>query len=421
MSAPRRPSLANRLAESGALIIALPLLLAVVALTTPTTAPAPSAPTPSSPASGTPPPTPIGQFEELLPISTGFAPTATRVGDCAPSDLLCLAQAYGNLAYTSGTAAAGDALRAAMANDPFVAAACHPIAHGIGIAAIARETDDAAVALRDGFPDCGNGFYHGVLLRAFAGFEDAAPETLGLIGRELCGQPAILADRNLMINCVHGTGHGYMISTAFDMERSIAACAAAGEIGSASISQCDNGVFMEVFDGSDGQPSAYLSATNPFAPCDRVSDPDKLQCYTYSTGQVMGQAGGANAEALRICGTAEPIGQAPCFANIGSVIAANGSSPAETMAICATATGAGVSDCLNGAARQVVFYAVDGVRLGGDYCAVGGALAETCYASIGDLIAFQGIGDPETLCATFTPASAVEACRRGASGVELQP
>ena len=415
---PRRPSPLAESSIAGRLgLFALPVVIAVAAVLG---APSGAVPTPTN--SPTPSGTPIGAFEALLPIKDGFVPDATTIEACAEGAMLCLAQAYGNLAYTSGTRAAGEQFRAAMAASSTVTSLCHPIAHGIGLAAIAREEEDAARAMRDGFPDCGNGFYHGVLLRAFAGLEDAEPETLGLAGRELCGQPAIAADRNLMINCVHGTGHGYMIATAFDMERSIAACTAAGELGFASVSQCNNGVFMEVFAPSNGVVSRYLSATNPFAPCDTVSDLDKLECYTYAAGQVMGQAGGANAEALRLCGTAEPIGQGACFANVGAELAANGQrSPAEVVDLCRTAIGNGAYDCLNGAARQVAFYAVDGIRLGGTYCAAGGEMAEPCYASIGDLIAFQGIADPLEACAIFPAGMPQTACRTGATGRGVTP
>ena len=412
---PRRRSPLAESSITGRLsLLALPLIIAIAAVVG-----APSGTVPAPTSSPTPNGTPIGSFEELLPIKDGFAPDATTIESCAEGALLCLAQAYGNLAYTSGTRAAGERLNAAMAASPTITSLCHPIAHGIGLAAIAREQEDAARAMRDGFPDCGNGFYHGVLLRAFAGLEDAEPETLGLAGRELCGQPGIAADRNLMINCVHGTGHGYMIATAFDMERSIAA---AGEIGFASVSQCDNGVFMEVFAPSNGVVSRYLSATNPFAPCDTVSDPDKLECYTYAAGQVMAQAGGANAEALRLCGTAEPMGQGACFANVGGELSGNGRTPpADVVALCRTAVGSGAYDCLNGAARQVAFYAVDGIRLSGTYCAVGGEIAEPCYASIGDLIAFQGIADPLEACTVFPAGMPQTACRNGAAGRGVMP
>jgi len=343
-----------------------------------------------------------------------FRADATTVADCAARDLDCLAQALGNLAVTEGTPAAAAALRARglEAADPVL---CHQVAHGIGVAAAARERGDVVRAMANGFDDCASGFYHGVLLRAFVEVGADDPQTLGAAGRAACARPEILRERALTINCAHGTGHGYLIATG-DLDAAIAACEAAGEIGHRSRAACADGVFMELFRPSDGGPGpAVTDLASAVAPCARFAPEDARACYPYTAGRLLGVTGDV-AHAIVLCGDLDEIARPFCIEDLGSSVGGDGTrTPDEVVALCARAAGE-TERCILSAARQAARAGLARLLEGGlqpavAYCDRAAAIAR-CYRALGAMVVDEGLGDPLEIC-RYTGAAATE-CLHGA-------
>lgn len=102
------------------------------------------------------------------PVAGSFQPDGTIVAECG-SDLQCLAQALGNVAYRRGPKVALALLEGRLERDGELAARCHPVVHVIGSATLARERGNVAKAFALGSSTCASGYYHGILERAFVG------------------------------------------------------------------------------------------------------------------------------------------------------------------------------------------------------------------------------------------------------------
>lgn len=351
-----------------------------------------------------------------------FTPDQTKIEECG-ENFACLRQAYGNLAYLEGTEAAGARFRAALESEPYLSERCHLIAHSIGVAALAREQGAAVKTLLGGFDDCTNGFYHGAMLTAFSSVGSDDPSRLGSAGREICSDPLILADPQLTLNCVHGTGHGYLVATRGDLDRALAACAAAGEVGYRTRYWCDNGVFMEAFLPSSGEPSSEASAVDPFAPCRDRALPSPSECYIYAAGLISELADGDPEKALDACVSAPAEGRALCLENGGGL--AVGAYPREYVAVVSLCREReGSLDCLRGAARAAAVGALSG---SGDlstafrYCDAAPEGSGACAFLLGQILASAPDGDPMERCRAASDETLIAICRSGAERREGTP
>src|SRR5262245_20164178 len=154
------------------------------------------------------------------PIAGKFKPDKTRLADC--SDQTCFEQAFGNIAYDDGPKAA--IALAAKKYDEGADPSCHRVMHVIGAAALARFKGNVAETFAAGSSFCWSGYYHGVLERAFMRVKSYDAKTLGARARTICASRTIRAESWLAFQCLHGLGHGLMITTAYDLPLALRVC-----------------------------------------------------------------------------------------------------------------------------------------------------------------------------------------------------
>src|SRR5215470_590634 len=93
-------------------------------------------------------------------------------------------QPFGNIAYYQGpkVALALFAKRYGDYSDPN----CHPVAHRIGSATLARDHGNVSKAFAQGSSACFSGFYHGILERALLRLKTYDAASLASVSRRLC-------------------------------------------------------------------------------------------------------------------------------------------------------------------------------------------------------------------------------------------
>jgi hypothetical protein len=266
-----------------------------------------------------------------------FRPDETTIADCVDpdpiTDLRCLRQAYANLAWNDGVAAAMRELWVDEARQERTLRWCHRIAHLVGEAAWSREgerlegaipeisadfeADPRARAYFLEAGDCVDGLFHGLLEREFA----ERPDPVRAIDElaDLCARSEIWDDDPEVsaLRCVHGIGHGTMIVSNNDLERSLALCDRTARLDAAWPGLCASGVFMEyaaptVAGGSLVDPAA------PFADCTPLRKVYGELCYQHVVRVLL--EGGV--DPLSVAPRCEEIalfeGRAACAFEIGS-------------------------------------------------------------------------------------------------------
>ena len=338
------------------------------------------------------------------PAAGSFVPDDTEIADCG-DDFACLEQAFGNLVYEDGPEQAFRVFDRESAAEGPVQADCHRIAHYMGAAALVRYEGSVGEAFLRGSASCASGYYHGILERAFQG---VSAEERSQVAGELCND---VRDQGnfLTFQCVHGLGHGLMITTGYDLPSALSTC---GDLQTNwDRDSCRGGVFMENVATAAGSPiqvtgePRWLRDDDLLYPCnddELVPGPSKDQCYGMSTSRVLQANGYDFRDAARWCRRAEPAWVVTCFQSLGRD--SSGSTtydPADTVGNCRDA-GDYFDVCLWGAARDFV-----------NRYAGGPESADVCVAAPGELreLCFTGIG--AALAATFdTPGEQADACAR---------
>ena len=238
----------------------------------------------------------------LHPVAGSFKPDARTLEECAESG--CVEQAYGNIAFRQGPAAA---LRRfdeqyADGSDP----TCHRVAHTIGSATLSRNRGNVAKTFAQGSSSCGSGYYHGVLERALLGVRGYQPERLAAVSRELCADEGVRAVAWLAYQCLHGLGHGLMISTGYNLPLALKVCNRLASTWDQE--SCKGGTFMENIATSYGFKSRWVRDDDPIFPCNAVAERDKPVCYQLSTSRVLQVVGPDWEQVAEICAGAGRLG-----------------------------------------------------------------------------------------------------------------
>jgi hypothetical protein len=322
------------------------------------------------------------------PAAGSFVPDDTELAEC--SDEACFEQAFGNLVYDEGPKRAFEVFDAKMAEPGIIQADCHRIAHRMGSAALLRYDEDVGKAFSKGSSSCWSGYYHGILEWAFQGVPGDA---LGTVANRLCTD---VRDQGtfLLYQCVHGLGHGLMITTGYHLPSALGAC---GELeGEWDHQSCNGGVFMENIATASGSPiktfgkPKWLDDDDLLYPCNDdtiVSEENKTPCYLMATSRVLEANGHDFDDAAQWCYKADPGWVETCFQSLGRD--SSGSSiydPELTVEKCRVA-GRHFDQCLWGASRDFTLR-----HAGGEEAAV---LCETapeefragCFDGIGTIIA----------------------------------
>ena len=315
----------------------------------------------------------------LHPVAATFKPDATKVEDC--SEQMCLEQAFGNLAFYSGprVALARFDERYGDGADP----SCHRVVHAIGAASLARYEGNVARTFAEGSASCWSGYYHGVLERSLVRAKSRAPAALGKIARGLCADGSVRKVPWLAYQCLHGLGHGLMISTGLDLPRSLDVCRRLSSDWDRT--SCKGGVFMENIASSYGVQSRWVRDDDPVYPCNSVADEDKRPCYQLVTSRILRVVGVDWKKTAEICSGVAKDWVSECFQSFGRDISGQTHrNPAEIAELCAVARRyGGEAECISYAAMDITANFTSGEPATVLCNALSPTLRSRCYHSIG--------------------------------------
>jgi hypothetical protein len=348
----------------------------------------------------------------LHPLAGRFTPDATRLADC--STQTCFEQAFGNVAYQRGPKVALElvARKYAAGADP----SCHRVVHMIGAASLARFEGDVARTFAAGSSLCWSGYYHGVLERAFLGVKAFDAKTLGAKARSLCRGVHVQKESWLAYQCLHGLGHGLMITTGYQLPLALEVCR---ELATPwDQTSCKGGVFMENVLTSYGGESPWVRQDDPVYPCDVVGEGDKYMCYQQVTTRMIRLFGTDWTKLAALCARVERLWRATCFGSFGQSASVNSDrEPARTAKICAIARPyGGEASCVRYAAEDIAGTYSNGIRAATLCDSTVGGVREQCYEAIGSLLRYL---KPTTAArtaacsATTHDVRSVAACLRG--------
>jgi hypothetical protein len=245
------------------------------------------------------------------PTATDFEPDETALANC--TEQTCVEQAVGNIAYRRGPEAAFRIVDRRFNGG--VDAACHRVVHIVGAATLARNRGNVSRTFAQGSSICWSGYYHGVLERAFANVKTYDAKSLGAKARTVCADESVRKLSWLAFQCLHGLGHGLMITTGLQLPLSLKVCkqlAAAWDQTS-----CKGGVFMENFATSYGGQSPWVRDDDILYPCTSVAKVDKFPCYQLSMVRVFRVIGLNWPGAASICAGVERAWRTTCFGSFG--------------------------------------------------------------------------------------------------------
>jgi hypothetical protein len=348
----------------------------------------------------------------LHPVAGNFKVDDTKVEDCTAQR--CKEQAFGNIAFKKGPQVALARFRAYYGD--FSDPGCHRVAHAIGSASLARNKGDVARTFGQGSSDCFSGYYHGVLERSLLSVKSYDADALGEVIRGLCG--AINARKSLwlMYQCLHGLGHGLMITTGYTLPLSLKVCDRLST--DWQTTSCNGGAFMENISTLYGYKSRWLKDDDAVYPCNSVAQEDKIKCYEIVTSRILRTNGGSWEKTSETCAAVEKGWVAACFRSLGRDTAGQAhQNPVEIRRLCGLAQPfGGEGTCLKGAAMAMTGNFKNGERAARlcDSAAVGYRM--DCYDGIGSVMVLYGptAAKREADCRSITGVSSyVAACVRG--------
>jgi hypothetical protein len=325
----------------------------------------------------------------MHPVAGSFKPDDTRLQEC--EEQRCVEQAFGNIAYYQGPKRALIAFedRYGDFSDPD----CHRVAHTIGSASLARNRGNVARTFAQGDSSCFSGYYHGVLERSLVGVRGYEPETLGAVARELCNDVERESSLWLAYQCLHGLGHGLMITTGYTLPLSLKACDRLSRPWART--SCNGGVFMENISTLYGFKSRFVRDDDPVYPCNAVAEEDKLRCYEVVTSRIVRTLDGDWEETANVCATVERKWVSACFRSLGRDVAGQAhDEPVKIFELCALAREAGgEATCIDGAARAMTGNFKNG-RRASVLCDMAAAeYRQQCYYGIGWVAVLYGNTD----------------------------
>jgi hypothetical protein len=349
------------------------------------------------------------------PIAGSFKPDKTKLSDCNAQ--LCYEQAFGNVAYDEGPKAALALFAHEMSVNKAIEAGCHRIAHKIGSATLVRDHGNIPKAFAAGSSICWSGYYHGILERAFYGI---STET-GLIkaARRVCTDPEMVRDQWLLYQCVHGLGHGLMISTGYDLPFALHVCDRLQT--SWDQTSCTGGVYMENVNAANGTSigfkTPWVKPNDLVYPCDaKVTKGHRLYCYLMVTSRILAANGYNWAATSKICAHVQRLWIATCFQSYGrDADGTTRQNPARDVVLCKIA-GRWQGECIYGAVRDMTSNYAGGRQASVLCHQVAAGLKGYCYQGIGTILGtlHADTAGRRAACASVSPKPFLDACLRGA-------
>jgi len=317
------------------------------------------------------------------PVAGNFKPDGTKLSQCSTE--ACYQQAFGNIAYYQGPKVALRlfAEKYGDYSDPN----CHPVAHRIGSATLARNHGNVAETFAEGSSACFSGYYHGILERALLSVKAFNAESLAKVGRRLCSDPEVRSSRWLTNACTHGLGHGLMITTGYNLPLALKSCDRLGA--NRDERSCRGGVFMENVSTTFGVLSHYLRDDDPIYPCDAVRTGDKFECYELVSSHVVRAYNGDWKKTAETCAGVASAWRPTCFWSFGRDVTGQAHyDPAGIESFCELARPYQMDAmCLMGAAMTTVSNFKSGKQATALCNTTSAGLRGSCYYAAGSVMA----------------------------------
>ncbi|MGH3078965.1 MAG: hypothetical protein ACRDPZ_12380 [Gaiellaceae bacterium] len=312
------------------------------------------------------------------PVAGQFEADGTTLGEC--SEQACVEQAFGNIAFRRGPKAALALFARRIAEDD---AGCHRIAHTIGAASLARFRGNVARTFAEGTSSCWSGYYHGVLERSLLGVRSYTRGSLAKVARRLCADPTVREVTWLAYQCLHGLGHGLMLTTGYDLRRSLDVCRRLPASWDAEA--CKGGAFMENISPMYGATSRWLRNDDPLYPCPAVVEADRYECYKRSTTRMLMVIGFDWERMAELCSSLRADWKEACFVSFGRDTSAQNERDADQIIpLCELARRhAAERVCIQGAAMDITANDASGARATVLCNALEPRLRGVCYRAIG--------------------------------------
>lgn len=205
--------------------------------------------------------------------------------------------------------------------------------------------------------------------------------------------------------CYHGAGHGLMMALSYDLEKSLDICNSLPS--KAAVEGCWQGTFMENSNAAvaDEKKVLSFSKSDPLAPCDKVAQEYKWQCYINHAGYLMKVTNLDVNRAVKICLSAYDGGAKPCLQSIGLMTtnpiwqkSVKGvdtvNDPKKNVetawSICSDMPAAARPDCVIGAVDNILNFDEIKIDRATAFCQlVGDELKPICFKQIGTTVSIQ--------------------------------
>jgi hypothetical protein len=266
---------------------------------------------------------------------------------------------------------------------------------------------------------CSHGFFEYVLARTDTPKEAATTicESLGTSDHFLTAG----------FSCYHGVGHGIMMAEAYNVQNSLKACNTLPK--DTAKDGCWQGVFMEnVNAGMTGRAlPGVFKRTDPLAPCDKVGNRYKHECFINHAGWLMTVAKNDVHKGTRYCLKAKGRFLSSCMQSIGLMVTnpvwqqtlapdLASRPPAQVAAdLCARFPEAGRKDCVIAGVDNLANFDQLNVTRQRAFCeVVPSGIQSACYLQIGVDIRARTQNEPliRSTCAGL--ASRQRLCLAGA-------
>lgn len=275
---------------------------------------------------------------------------------------------------------------------------CHSFAHVLGREAYDQTGGDIGKIFTEGNTTCWSGFIHGALEKAFSKSTDLAQTA-----NDLCTEKHGVKGSFLYYQCLHGLGHG--LSARYNNEIYLALGICEKLADSYQQNSCYGGVFMENYAADNiNHKTKYTDSLDPIAPCNKVEEKFKYNCYQLVSIQILRLNSYNFAQAFQTCEKSEGAYLDVCYQSVGRDVSGyNAEDPTKSLADCALGNLRAEEQCIRAVAMDSV-YSKASANFVGTTCSQAKEILKTaCYQAAGSGISalLDNITDRVVACGKF--------------------
>ncbi len=227
-----------------------------------------------------------------------------------------------------------------LPTNPSFARDCHPLLHEVGHEAF-HKYGSFSEAIKFQNELCNSGYTHGVIESAFDHTKD-----ISSLVKTICNIDS--QTKFQQWECFHGVGHGVMIYSNQDVNKSLELCAKLPS--QFATDSCKNGLFMERFVVIDHIGNINPKKTVDLNFCELQQPENKADCYLYAPSGYLTIHTNEYKAALEWCKGSQPNYYQACIRGVGTqVMKDNITQPTIALSICDKAPKNTNDTCIRGA------------------------------------------------------------------------